>query len=45
LIQVGMYDCIVELQPPDKAQRYQIIKNHVLPESFSRQEVKLQSMT
>jgi len=47
LLDVGALDNLVELRPPTKDQRYQIIKEHYSPsEEFARtKEVKLQQMS
>ena len=44
LLDICCFDTLIELQPPTKQQRYEVIRDLIAPEAFQSQEVKLLAM-
>ena len=44
LLDICCFDTLIELQPPTKQQRYEVIRDLIAPEAFQNQEVKLLAM-
>ena len=44
LLEIGFFDNLVEMKPPTKDQRYELIKE-LAPDTLKKKEVKLQSMS